>query len=153
MSGSDHGPTLAWNPPGLNTVWAGRLLDFSPSGLSRYRRARWLTLLALFKFSRSAIQSWRTVVRSLIVRTIATLRQSPLAVRRGWPSASREPNGSGFPSGPTQDHLGVGLELRQGAGLGEGFGEKLAVGVVEDDGLTANATPRSAVGEMRSVAA
>jgi hypothetical protein len=47
----------------------------------------------------------------------------------------------------------VGLELRQGAGLGEGFGEKLAVGVVEDDGLTVNATPRSAVGEMRSVAA
>ena len=47
----------------------------------------------------------------------------------------------------------VGLELRQGAGLGEGFGEKLAVGVVEDDGLTANATPRSAGGEMRGVAA
>jgi hypothetical protein len=35
-------------------------------------------LLALFKFRRSAIQSCRTVDRSLIVQTIATLRQSPL---------------------------------------------------------------------------
>jgi len=37
-------------------------------------------LLALFKFNRSAIQACRTVVRSQIVRAIATLRQSPLAV-------------------------------------------------------------------------
>ena len=49
-----------------------------------------------------------------------------------------------------QDPL-VGLELREGAGLGQSFGEKLAVGIVEDDGLPSNATPRSAIGEMRSV--
>lgn len=47
----------------------------------------------------------------------------------------------------------VGLELREGAGLGQGFREKLAVGAVEDDRLTSNAAPRSADGEMRSVAA
>jgi hypothetical protein len=47
----------------------------------------------------------------------------------------------------------VGFEVRQRTGLGEGFGEKLSVRVAEDDRLTANATPRSAVGEMRSVAA
>jgi hypothetical protein len=47
----------------------------------------------------------------------------------------------------------VGLGLREGAGLGQSLREKLAVRVVEDDGLPSNATPRSAVGEMRSVAA
>ncbi len=41
----------------------------------------------------------------------------------------------------------IGLELRQGAGLGQGFREKFAVGVVEDDCLAVNATPRSAVGK------
>lgn len=48
-------------------------------------------------------------------------------------------------------HLGVGLELRQDAGLGVGLREKFTIGVVEDNGMAVNPTPRSAVGNMRSV--
>lgn len=57
----------SWNLEFLHLFSPARsCFDLSFSSLSRYCRTRWITLLALFKFKRSAIHSCRTVVRSLI---------------------------------------------------------------------------------------